>query len=104
MPRLFLFTIAGVWLLAACTEFPELDRAMSPEARRAGYPALVPVEPILFAAFRGQPDTPAETAWLVRRAAGLRARADALRGPVIDTASRARLAAALRRHAPAALR
>ncbi len=98
MPRLFLVTIAGFGLLAACAEFPELDRAISPAARRAGYPVLVPVEPILFAAFDGQRGTPAETAWLARRAAGLRARADGLRGPVIDAASRARMAAAVRRH------
>ncbi|PHQ98429.1 MAG: hypothetical protein COB39_08880, partial [Marinosulfonomonas sp.] len=34
-------------LLAGCSNFPELDDAVSPTARKAGYPALLPIDPLI---------------------------------------------------------
>ncbi|TMM55114.1 hypothetical protein FDT80_05975 [Sulfitobacter sabulilitoris] len=80
---------------AACTQFPELDRTVSPDAEAADYPALVPIEPLLAQADAAQIDAPATTQALSARVAGLRARAAALRGAVVGDADRARLGSAV---------
>ncbi|MEP3845630.1 MAG: hypothetical protein ABJM43_09855 [Paracoccaceae bacterium] len=78
--------------LASCATFPELDSSFSPAARTADFPALVPLEPLL-AQNAGTGTNPQETVkTLEGRLASLRARAARLRGPVLDRASRARLA------------
>ncbi len=43
-PARFLLLAA---LLAGCAEFPQLDAAISPEARRAPFPTLVPLNEVL---------------------------------------------------------
>jgi hypothetical protein len=43
-PARFLLLAA---LLAGCAEFPQLDAAISPEARRAPFPTLVPLPEVL---------------------------------------------------------
>ncbi|MFN3210140.1 MAG: hypothetical protein ACE369_14270 [Roseovarius sp.] len=76
--------------LSACTQFPELDRTTSAEARRAAYPDLLPVEDLR--ARVGAPRTTDQTTGsLEARVAALRARAARLRGAVIDGTSRQRL-------------
>ena len=75
--------------LAACADFPEVDALESAAARNAPFPALLPT-----AAFEGGPAprlSPATGAALEGRIAALRARAAALRGPVLTAADRARL-------------
>lgn len=77
--------------LAACTQFPELDGATSARAEAADYPALVPLEPLLEG--RRSAAAPPPAADLEGRVAALRARAARLRaGPVIDSATRRRMA------------
>jgi hypothetical protein len=79
--------------LAGCTSFPEVDAAQA--AWVAGMtPALVPMEDLLAQDRPGRATIAARDA-LETRAAGLRVRAGAMRGPVQDAATRARLAAAL---------
>ncbi len=60
--------------LAACASFPKLDAAISPEARRAGYPELVPTEQLLAKREEGRL-TEADGLALQSRSARLRARA-----------------------------
>ena len=82
-----LFCVA---LLAACTQFPELDENLSPQARAAPFPELVPVED-LRAELTEARITNETTTSLEARVASLRARAARLRGTVIDRTSRNRL-------------
>lgn len=69
--------LAALLAIGACTTFPELEAA---EAGKAGAaPALLPMDQILGAAGAPPAGDPAGGA-LSGRAAGLKARADALRG------------------------
>lgn len=78
--------------LIGCTQFPELEGVVSPEAARADYPALVPVERIY--ATLPPPAIEEDTArGLEDRAAALKARAQRLGGAVIDGQTRARMQA-----------
>ena len=95
MPRLsVLFTAAA--LLAGCASFPELDAAVTPEARRADYPVLIPTAGVLIRR-EGARLTAADGEQLQARAANLQARARLLRGVVIDEETRLRLSGRLRR-------
>lgn len=78
--------------LAACAEFPELDAALSEEARSAPYPILLPVEELnaRIDAPRIEPET---AAGIEARVAALKARAQRLRGTVLDSPTRARMQA-----------
>ncbi len=88
-------TLAGL-NLAACTQFPELDHTQTDALENADYPTLVPLDPLLARASAPGPD-PAETETdLTARLAGLRARADAMRGTVLTGAERQRLEDGLR--------
>ncbi len=99
MVRMSELVLVSALVLAACSDFPELDGVISPEARAADYPALIPIDQALLAGFAGQPDSQAEIDWLIARAAALRRRARALaRRPVIDNRSRRQMASALERH------
>lgn len=82
--------LAGFLVATGCTQFPDLDAAISPEARRAGYPQLVPVSDLL--SRRNAARTTGNEADILRaRAAALRARAALLRGAVINDDTRLRL-------------
>ena len=87
-----LFAMLALSVAAGCTQFPDLDDALSPGARDASYPDLVPVERI-----RGQVPqgrlTPEAGDTMTDRVSALRLRADRLRGTVLDTPERARLQA-----------
>lgn len=76
--------------LSACAQFPAID-AMPPAASGPA-PALVPIDRLLAAA---DAPTSARAAGLAARAARLKVRAALMRGPVLDPATRARLAAAI---------
>jgi hypothetical protein len=83
-------------LLGACTQFPVLDDSVPDALARAEYPDLVPLDPLL----AGLSDAPANNAQieanLQGRVAALRARAARLRGPIVDSATRARMRAGVR--------
>lgn len=77
--------------LAACTQFPELEGTVAPELEKAAYPDLLPLEPILAQAVKSGVDPVQAEAGLEGRLAGLRARADRLRGSVLSGPEKQRL-------------
>ena len=84
--------------LGACASFPEVDAAQARFAQSTGRvsvtPQLLPIEQLIAQAVPGR--ATAETRdRLAARAASLRARARAMRGPVHSPTTRARLAAAI---------
>jgi hypothetical protein len=87
MPKI-IPALALLCILTGCAEFPELDA--SPPSSGAAPPVLVPLDSLLdqTAASALAPD-------LAPRAARLKARAALMRGPVMDPATRARLASAI---------
>ncbi|MEM1387715.1 MAG: hypothetical protein AAGG54_08905 [Pseudomonadota bacterium] len=82
--------------LAGCADFPDLGKSISPEARRAEFPQLVPIEPLLERRNAAR-TTGLEADRLEARAAALRARAALLRGITIDDDTRQRLTPELNR-------
>lgn len=95
IPRMFLAALClagGSLLVSGCTQFPELD-ALPPD-QTAEAPRLVPIEDIRAAV--GAPRSSAGTAdALAARAQRLKNRAALMQGPILDPATRARLAAAI---------
>ena len=86
-------------LLAGCADAPSLDGRISAAAAAAPYPTLQPLAPLLARAARpGRIDT-ASTLRMDGGVAALRARAAALRGPVVDASTRARMQAGVTRAA-----
>ena len=87
--------IALLCLTAACTQFPELDATLDQATLDAPYPDLVPLGPLLAQADgiaqTGQTSATAQASF-DSRLARLRAQAARLRGPVVDRATRARMA------------
>ena len=84
----------SLMLLAGCADAPSLDGRIS-----APYPQLQPLAPLLAQAALPGRITPASTVQMDGSTAGLRARAAALRGPVVDAATRARMQRAIARAA-----
>ena len=82
-----------VLCLAACARPPALDARLTDADRSAPYPAPVPLGPLLALADAASVAPPAD---LSARVAALAARAGALRGPVIDAATTARMQASFR--------
>jgi hypothetical protein len=93
MTRAFAPALLPLALLAltGCTQFPALDRTITPAMEAADYPELVPLDPLL-AGIRDSAVDPVEmeTA-LSGRLARLRAKAARLRGPILSAGERARL-------------
>ncbi|AXI44400.1 hypothetical protein C1J02_14235 [Sulfitobacter sp. SK011] len=77
--------------LSACTQFPALDRTITPALENADYPALVPLDPLLASATAGRVDAVQTEAALNARVARLRARAARLRGSVLSGREKQRL-------------
>ena len=86
MWRVWIITAA---VLAGCTEFPEVDAALTEGNPDAAFPELLPFEDLLQAGDPRLSETEDEA--LLARAAALRGRADALRAPVIDGQTRDRM-------------
>lgn len=86
-----IITLVG---LTACTAFPQLDENLDVATRTADYPKLQTLAPLLAQA-DAMDDTGQITATSVTnyatRIAALTTQANRLRGPVIDTATRARM-------------
>lgn len=77
--------------LAACSDFPVFDATIDAAARAAPYPTLTPLDPVLAAADAPSAITPTSVAQTDSAIADLRARAAALRRPVLSGADRTRL-------------
>lgn len=74
--------------LLACTPFPELDQSVDRTAQTAPFPQLVPLGPLLATLPVADTFPQGPSADRIDR---LRARAAALRGPVIAPSTRARM-------------
>lgn len=81
--------------LAACTQFPVLDSAVTPQMEAAPFPDLVPIDRLVTRAEHGSIDPEATQAELSARLSALRARAARLRGTVLTGRERQRLAEGL---------
>ncbi|MEP5729212.1 MAG: hypothetical protein ABJL67_07535 [Sulfitobacter sp.] len=77
--------------LTACTQFPDLEHTQSTDLKRAAYPALVPIQPILAQNAAPAPDSVEVASTLTTRIDGLRTRAERMRGPILTNAERRRL-------------
>ena len=95
-PALFWSLPLAVLSLTACTQFPDLDHTQTAELDAADYPALVPMEPLLASAATPGPDPAQAEDTLNTRLAGLRNRANTMRGSVLTGAEKQRLEAGLR--------
>jgi len=101
MPRTVAPLAPALLLLAAlaagCAEFPDLDAAITPQARAAPYPRIAPLSEVLAGLPEGGPADPGAEA-LAARAAALKARAARLaRIDVVDTPTERRFDATLSR-------
>ena len=92
----------GVSLIASCTQFPELDRTITPELEAAPYPDLVPIEPLLAKATAGRIDPVRTEAELSGRAAQLDARARRIDTTGTDATTATRVTRVTRLRAKAA--
>ena len=81
--------------VAGCTQFPALDRTITPQMEAAPYPDLVPLEPLLAQLQSTGTDPEATQAQLTARVDALRRRAARLRGSVLSGQERQRLAEGL---------
>lgn len=82
-----------VAVLTGCARFPALEGTLTEADRSADFPALIPLDGLLvLAAAPGQAGSATEVnSDIDSRIDRLAARANGLRGPVIGTATRARL-------------
>jgi len=76
---------------AGCTPFPQLDDSIRPEVRDADYATLVPLSTLQTSTDPIRVDPVQTQAQLNGRLAGLRARADRLRGTVLTGREKQRL-------------
>lgn len=95
MKRALSFCMIAV-AVTGCTQFPDLDHTQTGALDAAEYPALVPIEPLLAQANTAGADPVQTQDNLDSRLAGLRARANALRGTVLTDAEKRRLETGLR--------
>ncbi len=85
-------------LLAACADFPDLETAISDRGRAGAYPRLIQVDGLPHANTADTERMNDIAKSLSARAQRLQRRARALRGPIVDQRTRAKMAAALARH------
>ncbi len=97
MLRQIILPIIAALLLTACADFPDLDAAIAQRGVVAGFPTLIPIDPLLLSADIDSLDANAQAELLAERVRQLNIRANALRRPVIDPNSRRKMAAAVRR-------
>lgn len=100
MPLRQLFMLTTIIGLVNCGATPNIGGSTADAARAADYPELVSLD-LLINTAESTPSriTPASVASTNSRITNLRNRANALRGPVVDRATRARMRAAIARAA-----
>lgn len=91
LPRTLILTVTLTAVLTGCSAVPALETANTD--RDAPFPALIPLGPLLAEAARGGPDQTALATGPGSRIDQLNARANGLRGQIIDPAVRARMQA-----------
>lgn len=85
------FCAIALLFAAGCTPFPQLDDSIRPEVRNADYATLVPLSTLQTSTDPIRIDPAQTQAQLNGRLAGLRARADRLRGTVLSGREKQRL-------------
>ncbi len=90
MRRSYALVLIAALGAAGCTQFPQLDATLTDESRRAPYPDLVPLSG-LQARIDGTRIDPGTAPAIEARIDGLKSRATALSGTVIDSDTRARM-------------
>ena len=80
-----------IGFVAGCTTFPELEDTQTEALEAAEFPVLVPVDPILAGTKPVDTTAPDTRTDFDARLAGLRARAEAMRGTVLTDAERRKL-------------
>jgi hypothetical protein len=90
-PNMRLITLTLPIVLLGCTQFPELDRAVSTKAENADYPTLVPAQTLLAQSETAGPTHQQTVAGLNARVQALQNRAARLRGSVVDANTRNRM-------------
>ncbi|MEE9388831.1 MAG: hypothetical protein V3U96_09475 [Paracoccaceae bacterium] len=98
MPRVLIAFLVFAPVLTACADFPDLQLPSATASGQRGFPSLIAIDPTLLTARSDSQDAQLQAQHLAARVARLNARGRALRKPVIDRATRQRLAAAVRRH------
>ena len=78
-------------MAAGCTDVPELGGRVAPDLRAAPFPKLLPLEKVLAQKPPAQQQSEEIQSDLAARVARLQARANALRGSVVDEPTRRRL-------------
>ena len=86
-----LIALALPFALLGCTQFPELDNAVSANGHNADYPTLVPVQSLLVQSRTTGPTAEQTVAGLNARVLALQNRAARLRGAVVDANTRNRM-------------
>jgi hypothetical protein len=100
MPLRHLFMLTAFAGLVNCGSIPQVGGTAADAARAADYPELVALDSLINAAETTAPRiTPASVDTTNDRIATRRNRANALRGPVVDPATRSRMRAAIARAA-----
>lgn len=89
---IFTTALALAGAVSGCSQFPELDASVSDTVRAQPFPGLVPLDG-LQARLDSTQITPETGPALEARVAQLKARADRLRGEVIDAPTRDRIKA-----------
>lgn len=77
--------------VSACAQFPELDGTVAPSVANASPPDLIPLTALFAQANTSSQIVQTAQSDIAPRLSGLRARADRLRRPVIDPATRSRM-------------
>ena len=77
--------------LVSCTQFPELDGAVSDAGKDAKYPKLLPVDTLLAQSNLTGPSPEEAASTLSARLAALQNRAAQLRGSVVDSSTQKRM-------------
>jgi|TARA_B110000908_G_scaffold150095_1_gene183857 hypothetical protein len=90
-PLMRLITLILPLALLGCTQFPELDNAVSASGHNAEYPTLVPVQSLFVQSRTTGPTAEQTVAGLNARVLALQNRAARLRGSVVDANTRNRI-------------
>jgi hypothetical protein len=83
--------LAGLTFAGGCTQFPALDRTLTPELAASDYPALVPLAPVLASVEVAGVEPVQAGAAIDARVSALKSRAARMRGSVLSGAERQRL-------------
>ncbi len=98
MLRQIILPIIATLPLLGCADFPDLDAAIAQRGVVAGFPTLIPIDPVLLSVEIDSLDATQQAKLLAERVRQLNIRALALRRSVIHAKTRRNMAAVVQRH------